>query len=359
MQRIILFFSCLLALLALAGVAGAQGHGKQALDDDEEDTAAAPAPAAHAARAAKAHDPKPAADTKAAAAKADDGAAEDTPEAPQAPQTIKVGIRLEKLNKFEVGPGTFAAEFYLAFRCTTEPCKPDFEITNGKVNGKPDKVVDEKLLKEYRIKADLEGLVDLTEFPFDKHVLYIGLVDKSENVTYEVDEAASTIEPTVKLAGWQIADHFAVHTEKQKLEDGHEISEAQLGIAIQRPRISAFFKTLVPVLFMVFVAGFTLLLKPKSAAGRLATATGGLMSVVMFHLSSTSSLPPMGYLTRIDKFMIATYVVYLLNIAFSVAMVRFEEKKKEKYSELAYLAAAGAVPGVALIAWVAVFMRLV
>ena len=328
MQRIILFFTCLLALLALGGAASAQGHGKPSLDS------------------------KAASDTQT-------DAADDAAEPPQAPQTVKVGIRLEKLNKFEIGPGTFTAEFYLSFRCASEPCRPDFEITNGKVSGKPDKVVDENLLKEYRIKTDLEGLVDLSEFPFDKHVLYIGLIDKNESVTYEVDEASSTIEPTAKLAGWQVADHFAVHTEKQKLEDGREISEAQLGIAIQRPRVSAFFKSLVPVLFMVFVAGFTLILKPKSAAGRLSTATGGLMSVVMFHLSSTSSLPPMGYLTRIDKFMIATYLIYLTNIAFSVVMVRFEEKKKDKYSELAYLAAAGAVPGVALIAWVAVFMKLV
>jgi hypothetical protein len=354
MYRIIVSISCLLALLALGGAARAQGHGKQHAQAQDDDTAAAPA--AHHDKSSAGPSVGDKADTKTDddAQQADDPKPEHT-----GPQTIKVGIRLEKLNKFELGPGTFVSEFYLSFKCAAEPCKPDFEITNGKVSGKPDKVVDEKLVKEYRIKADLEGFVDLSEFPFDKHVLSIGLIDKNENVTYEVDESDCSIEPTAKLAGWTIADHFVVHTEKQKLEDGRELSEAQLGIAISRPRVSAFFKSLVPVIFMVFVAGFTLILKPKSAAGRLSTATGGLMSVVMFHLSSTSSLPPMGYLTRIDKFMIATYVVYLVNIAFSVAMVRLEEKKKEKYSELAYLAAAGAVPGIALMAWVAVFMKLV
>jgi hypothetical protein len=315
MRRIITFLSCILAILALTTRARAEVEG-DTKDPTHEDEAAAA-------------------------------------------QAMHVGIQLEKLNKFEVGPGTFSAEFFLSFRCDHEPCRPDFEITNGKVVGKPDKVVDEKLLKEFRIKAELEGLVDLAEFPFDKHVLYIGLTDKNEGVNYLVDENRSSIEDSVKLAGWTIAPHFAVHTEKQKLEDGRELTEAQLGIALSRPRAAAFFKSLVPVFFMVFVAGFTLILKPKSAAGRLGTATGGLMSVVMFHLSATSSLPPMGYLTLMDKFMIATYLVYVVNIAFSVAMVRFEEKKTEKWSELMYLAAAGAVPGVALIAWVAVFMRLV
>jgi len=283
MQRIITFLSCLFAVLALSSGARAEAEG-EAKD--------------------------PAADADAAGA-----------------QTMHVGISLEKLNKFEVGPGTFSAEFFLTFRCEHAPCRPDFEITNGKMTGAPDKVVDDALLKQFRIKAELEGLVDLSDFPFDKHVLTIGLVDRNEGVKYTVDENHSHIDDSVKLAGWTIAPTFTVHTETQKLEDGREISEAQLGIGLSRPRASAFFKSLVPVFFMVFVAGFTLILKPKSATGRLATATGGLMSVVMFHLSSTSSLPPMGYLTLLDKFMLATYLVYLVNIAFSVAMVRLEEKK--------------------------------
>jgi hypothetical protein len=123
--------------------------------------------------------------------------------------------------------------------------------------------------------------------------------------------------------------------------------------------IQATFKAVIPVLIMMFVAAFSLLLKPKSASGRLTTATAGLSALVMFQVAQVGSLPPLGYLTRFDKFMIASYVVYLANIAFSVAMVRFEEKKNERMSELMYLAAAGAVPGVALLVWTAVAMRLV
>ena len=35
--------------------------------------------------------------------------------------------------------------------------------------------------------------------------------------------------------------------------------------------------------------------------------------------------------------MIATYLVYLINIMFAVAIVRFDEKKNERRAELAYL----------------------
>ena len=277
---------------------------------------------------------------------------------PVGPTTMKVGLSLEKLAKFELGPGTYFAEAVLTFHCDAEPCNPDFDVTNGKITGK-EKLVDERLEKAFRVKAELEADVDLSEFPFDKHVLYVGLVERGNplSVKYVADEKTSAIDPTVKLAGWEIAHDLAGAIQKHTI-DGHQIDELQFGVGIGRPRVAAVFKTLVPVFFMIFVAGFTLLLKPKSASGRLSAATAGLMTVVMFHLSSSSSLPPLGYLTRMDKFMIATYLVYLVNIALSVAIVRLDERKNEQLAQLAYLAAGGLVPGVALIAWLTVFLKI-
>ena len=155
-----------------------------------------------------------------------------------------------------------------------------------------------------------------------------------------------------------LARHAAA-VAQDDIGDGRSISQIHFGIEAKRPALQATFKAVVPVIIMIFVAAFTLLLKPKSAAGRLSTAVGGLMAIVMFQVGQVGSLPPVGYLTRLDKFMIATYLVYLLNIGLSVAMVRFEERKNERMSELMYLVAAGAVPGLALVVWLGVFLRLV
>ena len=310
-------------------------------------------PAAHP----KAHSPEPEPTPAPTPAPAPPEEAEPAP--PHGPVTYHVGVSLEKLTKFELGPGTYNAELFVSIRCEAEPCHPDFDVSNGRITSR-EKLTDEKLRKEVRVKAELEAVVDLSEFPFDKHLLSVGIIDKTDpvNVRYVVDETETSVDPGIKLAGWEVSTKFATNIEEHKVDDAHHVEELQFAVAIGRPRIAAAFKTLVPVFFMFFVAGFTLLLKPKSAAGRLSAATGGLMTVVMFHLSATSSLPPLGYLTRLDKFMVATYLVYLVNIAFAVAIVRFDEKKNEKRAELAYLAAGGAVPGMALVAWLAVFLRL-
>ena len=62
-------------------------------------------------------------------ARAGDAQEGEQKDAALAPQTMHVGIQLERLNRFEVGPGTFSAEFFLSFRCDHEPCRPDFELT--------------------------------------------------------------------------------------------------------------------------------------------------------------------------------------------------------------------------------------
>lgn len=280
-------------------------------------------------------------------------------EEPKGPVTMKVAVMLSKLTKFEPGPGTYNAEFYVTFECDHEPCRPDFDVTNGKVVGKPEKELDEKLRKEYRVKAELDAVVDMSDYPFDAHLLPIALIDKNAHeVKYEFAQHGSGIEPDVKLAGWEISKEFVTHVEHHKLGDGVQLSELQFSIALKRPTSTSFFKTIMPLFFLLFVAGFTLLMKPKSAAGRLAAGTAGLTAAVAFHLGQLNSLPPLGYLTRMDKFMLASYVVYVVSIAFSVAMVRFEEKKNEKMSELTYLIAGGAVPGIALLAWLAVILKI-
>jgi len=276
------------------------------------------------------------------------------------PVTMKVGVVATELSKFDLTNGSYNAEFLVTVRCDHEPCKPDLDVANGKLSGKPEKLHDEPLFKVFKLKAELAAVVDLSEYPFDNHALPIVLEDKGDpaQIKYVIDAEHTGIRDDIRLPGWDVTQFAATSTE---VDDGagEKIAQVNYAIEAKRPALMATFKSVVPVVIMIFVAAFTLLLKPKSAAGRLSAATGGLMSIVMFQVGQVGSLPPLGYLTRLDKFMIATYLVYLLNIGLTVAMVRFEERKNERASELSYLVAAGAVPGLAILVWTAVFSRLV
>jgi hypothetical protein len=129
----------------------------------------------------------------------------DVPVEKHTPTTMHVGVILTGLNKFELGPGSYNADFIVSVRCDEDPCNPDLDVTNGKIAGK-EKLVDEKRHKVFKLKAELAGMVDLSEFPFDEHVLPLELEDKSNptEVVFVLDEAATHIAPDVKLAGWEL-----------------------------------------------------------------------------------------------------------------------------------------------------------
>jgi hypothetical protein len=344
---------CLFAVIVGAPLSRAEAKAPPAAAAAEpaaaEPAAAPPAPAAAPAEQA-----------------ASDSAEEDTAQA-AAPRQAEVLVALTRLTKFELATGTYTAEFELLIKCNEAPCNPTPVATNGKFTSIEVQELD-PLIKFFTVKAELYVEIDLSEFPFDRHTLPLSIQDKKEayEYVYAQDFAdvikdkmgiKSFIAPDVKLPGWAVGATLEPRLVTKKFGKMEE-KRLSFEVSIKRPLLASFFKTLMPVFFMLFVAGFMLLIKPKGASGRLAAATGGLMTVVMFHLAATSSLPPLGYLTRMDKFMLATYIVYLANILFAVGIVRFDEAKQEKRAEMAYLIAGGAVPGIALLAWLTVFLKI-
>ena len=56
--------------------------------------------------------------------------------------------------------------------------------------------------------------------------------------------------------------------------------------------------------------------------------SSGLVAAVMFHVSINNQIPPVGYLTFADKFMILTYFVLLLSFIIAIALLELQEQKK-------------------------------
>jgi hypothetical protein len=65
--------------------------------------------------------------------------------------------------------------------------------------------------------------------------------------------------------------------------------------------------------------------------------TAGLLASVMFHISSTSSLPTVSYLTRVDKYMLAIYSTLLVHIVLAVYSLTLEEEVGEDPVKIEHL----------------------
>lgn len=276
--------------------------------------------------------------------------------------TEKIGLSLTNLGRLDLATGTFNAEFFLTFTCPEgSKCPTEFELDGGTVT-KMDKVDEEPGRTVFRVKAEIASELDLSEYPFDEHELSICFnhpTASTAELVYEVDADDTAVDETVKLPGFVIGEHEA-SVETNRFEGFDQDSSVySFDISVERVRLTSILKSFLPPLFIVLVASLGLLLKVKSLTNRLGMGTAGLLSAVMFHISSTSALPPLGYLTRADKFMMGTYVVLVANILATVLMLVRDDRKDEAGANAIFSRALVGIPVLALVVYAVVLLGIV
>lgn len=245
---------------------------------------------------------------------------------------VQVGIYLLNLGKFDIATGSFTADFYLSFKCENA-CPPlEFEFMNGRA-ASSEKIIDLPNEKFYRIQANLVSPIDLKKFPFDEQKLEILIEDKKltiENLVYVPNLEESGIDDSIIFIGWQI-DEWKTYAREHSYEIYDETySQYVFELPISRILVNAIFKTFLPIVFIILVMLSSYVLDPDKITTRLGMVGSALVASVMFHVSLANQIPPVGYLTFIDKFMVLTYFVILLSFVFNVYLLQLHEQKQDK-----------------------------
>jgi hypothetical protein len=301
---------------------------------------------------------------------AETGAADPEPAAATPPtepngvlQHVRVALFVINVGKLDFGAGTYTTEFYLDLTCVDEAawCPDVFELESGNVTSK-EVVLEEPFHHVTRVKADMTADFDLGDFPLDRQKLVIAMsypLASTKDLVYVVDPEGTGVDASVQLAGFEDFDY-----EDRVVVDRDEGLDADLSVytfemGVHRVRLAAIMKSFLPPIFIVLVASLGLLLRVKSVTNRLGMGTAGLLSAVMFHISATSSLPPLGYLTLVDKLMIGTYLILVCNILSSVLMIVREDGGDPAGAESVYRRARVIVPVLAVTVYVLVLARIV
>ncbi len=251
-----------------------------------------------------------------------------------AAQNVGVGLYILNLGKFDVSSGSFTADFYLSLKCKAN-CSPDFEFLNGRASS-VDKIIDTPTEKFYRIQANLNSPVNLENFPFDSQNMQIILEDKKsqiDDLKYVPLKSESGIDESIAFTGWNLegweakseAHHYPIYNETY--------SQYVYNIKIARIGFNSFFKTFLPVLFIMLIALFTFIMDPDKITTRLTVTTSSLVASVMFHISISNQIPPVGYLTIADQFMILTYFILLASAVLNIIMLELLEQRKTELVE--------------------------
>lgn len=259
------------------------------------------------------------------------GSNDIAPDEPQnEPTVVNVSVWVIEVGKVDTSSGVFTADFYLTL-FSDEPMGPQrLEFMNA-VDTSIDEYLDEPTRKEYRVHATLASDLDLSRYPFDRQRLTIELEDQQateETQLYRADVDESGLDPTVAVPGWTLDDWQVYLTESAYPSGGEDVYYTRYNfvILVHRPVGSGILKTVLPALIIVGAGLLSLLLSPDKGLQRLALATGAFIPAVLFHINQTASLPPLGYLTMADRFMVVNYFALMLTILSTLIILYYMDK---------------------------------
>jgi hypothetical protein len=244
---------------------------------------------------------------------------------------VNVGIYLLSLGRLDVSTGSFSADFYLSLKSADPIPDNSFEFLNGRA-GSIEKIEDNNGGREkfYRILANLTTSVDLKRFPFDSQKLQILIEDKTSTHSefrFVPNTAESGMDSAIVFPGWQIHGWNITTAEHDYPVYDEKFSQLVYTVSIGRIHLNSFLKTFLPVLFLMLIVMSSFILNPDQITTRLAAISSALVASAMFHISISNQIPPVGYLTFADKFMVMTYFILLACFFMSLYVFILQGKK--------------------------------
>lgn len=249
---------------------------------------------------------------------------------PDEKKIYEIGTYLLNVSKINLHNGSYDLDFYLWIKSDDVNFidnPPKFEFMNG--NAKIDIITLEENYYEVRIKGEFQKNMDFRNYPFEKILLTVELEGHEEINTLEFipDIKESGADSLVNVPGWLLKSTSS-DTSTHKYSDGTEFSRYVFTLEIERFPLSSFLKTLFPVFVITAIAMLSFWMSPSNSTARIGLGASTLLAAVAAHLSAANQLPPIGYLTLMDKIMIVAYVLFVNNLVSMVMQMRLFDNER-------------------------------
>lgn len=257
------------------------------------------------------------------------------------PDVYLVQIIILNISDIDLTAGTYAVDFFISLECKNPPCKhePAWDVMNSTDTISPvDQGTSVPFVEyDYRLKTTLIGKVDYQFYPFDYLYVEMFIEDKEhtkEQLTYQYDYLVVD-DALFNPSGWiYVASHNGGTTQPVSYYGNTDVYDRfDVWLLLERDWFGAFMKTIFAALVIVLIGMLSFLMKVEAAGERLALTSSTLVAIVLYHISLIAGVPATGYLTFIDKFMIATYIVVFFALMISVLLMVYRNNNQMKSAE--------------------------
>lgn len=253
----------------------------------------------------------------------------------QTSNIVRVGVYVLNIGRFDLATGSYTIDFYLSMRCADKCNLGKFEFMNGRASS-VQQTEDTPTERFYRIQANLHENIDLQNYPFDSHTLTIEIEDTSltkGNLTYQPDPDNTGLDPSIHIVGWTVSAWASTVIDHYYQPYRQTYSRYIFSLTLARPDYTSAIDTFLPVVFLVFVSLISMLLVGKRLETRIFLTVTVLLAAVFFQFTLDSTIPPVGYLTFADKFMIATYIIIVSTLVVGIMLLKYNDRKDMVKSE--------------------------
>jgi hypothetical protein len=265
------------------------------------------------------------------------------PDSPE-PVQVAVGIYLNQVRELSLRDSQFVVDFWIWFRWkkdavvegeVLDPLKA-YEISGGDIESRSNEFREDLVGTEWsyateRVVARVVQVLDVSQFPQDRHRLVIAIEDGAHEealVTLTADSVNSRIDPKVHVPGFRVRNFESAivqHAYKTNYgdvtlpPDSESIySRCEFALNIQRPGFGYTLKLMWGMWLSALVALLALFIKPVNVDPRFGLPVGAIFAAMANQYIVASVLPDSATVTSADIAGMATIIVILIGVAESV-----------------------------------------
>ena len=247
-------------------------------------------------------------------------------------RVVYVGVGINGVSEIDVQNQTFDADFFLWFRYEGDEDAEDVFFINAEAPDTPlpDPIerseVDGEHFAMYRIDSTFSQPMDFRLYPWDKHVLNVGLQNVSlseEDVVYVPDQSnlrqtqaerlssgVDITRPFNQVPSWiatrvlftqdTATTRGTVPDPRSGAPELRSASTYNVQMAFQRDVRSFLIKNLLPLALLALVTYISLFFSPESAGTRIGFSITSILTTSVLLQSISSNLPEVGYTVAIE-----------------------------------------------------------
>ena len=263
------------------------------------------------------------------------------------PTTSLTGIFVTSLHDLDTVNGSFGVDYWVWSVSPGERnALESMEFLDAEqVETELDLTVErgENLWLQRKVSATVRQNWDLTNFPFDRHVLEVEMeegIDDAATLTYRPDTANSGYSEDIELQGWRITDfQLREHTidyattfgDPAASDDKSSYSRLVASMEVERQNKTIFFKLIAGAYVAIAISLLTFLMLPTEStmfSGRLSVLVGALFATVIGMQMGREALGATETLSLVDKVHIIA-MIYIFAAAL-MALIAYKTCKARK-----------------------------